>query len=399
MSHRAAWWRGAAALAAVALVLGACSSSKKKVATTGGTTGGATNAAGVKIGFFGALTGPNSPQLGINERNGVKLAVDQHNKKSGATQVSLVEYDSQGDPAQAPQLAQKAVSDKVVAIVGPAFSGESKVADPIFEQAGIPNVTASATNATLQTHGFKYFHRGLANDDAQAPADAKFLVKKLNAKKIAVIDDASDYGKGLADGVRKALSGLGATAVVGATAESIDPKAQDFSSTVNKINAAKPDAIFYGGYYADSGRLLKQLRDAGVKVPFESGDGSEDQKIVDVGGQATEGAYLTCACADPTTDPKAASFVTGYKSAFNGNPAIYSAEAYDVANFILAAVESGATTGAAINTYLNTNSYTGITKTLKFDSTGEVTGGSIYEYQVKSQKVTQLGVVDQLVGG
>jgi branched-chain amino acid transport system substrate-binding protein len=396
MSH-SAWWRGAAVLAAAALVLGACSSSKKKVATTG--TTGATNAAGVKIGFFGALTGPNSPQLGINERNGVKLAVDQHNKKSGVTQVSLVEYDSQGDPAQAPQLAQKAVSDKVVAIVGPAFSGESKVADPIFEQAGIPNVTASATNATLQTHGFKYFHRGLANDDAQAPADAKYLVKKLGAKKIAVIDDASDYGKGLADGVRKALPGMGATVTVGATAESIDPKAQDFSSTVNKVNAAKPDAIFYGGYYADAGRLLKQMRDAGVKAPFESGDGSEDQKLVEVGGPATEGAYLTCACADPTTDPKASDFVSGFKSAFNSAPAIYSAEAYDVANFILAAIDSGATTGSAINNYLGSNSYAGITKTLKFDAQGEVTGGAIYEYQVKSQKMTQLGTVDQLVGG
>ncbi|HMC53034.1 MAG TPA: branched-chain amino acid ABC transporter substrate-binding protein [Acidimicrobiales bacterium] len=396
MSHRN-WWRGVAVVAAAALVLGACSSSKKKVATTG--TTGAANAGGLKIGFFGALTGPNSPQLGINERNGVQLALDQHNRKPGVTKVSLVPYDSQGDPAQAPQLAQKAVSDKVLAIVGPAFSGESKVADPIFEQAGIPNVTASATNATLQTHGFRFFHRGLANDDAQAPADAKFLAKKLGAKKVAVIDDASDYGKGLADGVRKALPGLGATIVVGATGESIDPKAQDFSSTVNKINAAKPDAIFYGGYYADSGRLLKQLHDAGEKAPFESGDGSEDQKLVDVGGAATEGAYLTCACSDVTTDPKATDFVTAFKAEFNSPPAIYSAEAYDVTNFILAAVDSGATTASAINNYLSTSSYTGLTKTLKFDSKGEITGGSIYEYQVKSLKITELGVVDQLVSG
>ena len=128
----------------LALTAAACGSSKKAATAPSGsaTTArrAAASAAHVKIGFFGALTGPNA-QLGINEYDATQLAVDQYNKKGG-TQVDLIKYDSQGDPAQAPQLAQKAITDKIVAVVGPAFSGESKAADPIFEQAGIVNVTA-----------------------------------------------------------------------------------------------------------------------------------------------------------------------------------------------------------------------------------------------------------------
>ena len=172
-----------AVLAAVALAAAACGSSKKSNSTTGTTAAGGSggsSGAHLKIGFFGALTGPNA-QLGINEFNGEKLAIDQHNKKGG-TQVDLVQYDSQGDPAQAPQLAQKVISDKDVAIVGPAFSGESKAADPIFEQAGIPNITASATNPALADNGWKFFHRAVGNDNSQGPAAAKFIEKSLKAK-------------------------------------------------------------------------------------------------------------------------------------------------------------------------------------------------------------------------
>ncbi len=147
--------------AVVALVAAACGSSST---TSSGTSGSGP----VKIGFFGALTGNNSPQLGININNGVKLAVQQYNAKGGGPKVTLTEYDSQGDPAQAPQLAQKVISDHTVAVVGPAFSGESKVADPIFQQGQIVNVTPSATNPSLATHGWTYWHRAVGNDNHRA---------------------------------------------------------------------------------------------------------------------------------------------------------------------------------------------------------------------------------------
>ncbi|MHB8465853.1 MAG: branched-chain amino acid ABC transporter substrate-binding protein, partial [Acidimicrobiales bacterium] len=278
-----------------AMLAAACSSSKSSSSSSSASSSATTTANGgktVKVGFFGALTGPNSPQLGINIRDGVKLAIDQYNRKGAGPKVEEVDYDSQGDPSIAPSQAQKAVSDGTVAIVGPAFSGESKAVDDTFEQAKIVSVTPSATAAVLATHGWKYWHRIVATDDFQGPADVKWLTKKLGAKKVGVIDDKSDYGKGLADTVRQGLPAAGATVV----SDSIDPKSQDFSSTVNAMHSANVNAIFYGGYYADLARLMKQLRDGGVAAPIVSDDGSSDNKLL-AGANATEAnVYTTCAC-------------------------------------------------------------------------------------------------------
>ncbi|MBV8979739.1 MAG: branched-chain amino acid ABC transporter substrate-binding protein [Acidimicrobiia bacterium] len=381
--------RVVAVAAVMATVVAACGGGSSKSSSSG------SSGSAIKIGFFGALTGSNSPQLGINIRNGEKLAMDQYNK-TAKTKVTLVPYDSQGDPAQAPQLAQKAISDKVVAVIGPAFSGESKAADPIFEQGQIPNLSASATNAKLQLNGWKYFHRLLANDDKQGPADADYISKKLAAKKVAVIDDASEYGKGLGDVVR---SKLGSAVTVN---DSVDPKAAagNYSSTVNKVNAGKVDAVFYGGYYQDAGPLLKQLRDGQFKGAFVSGDGSLDQKLIDEAGTtAAEGAYITCACllAGASSDPAAQQFTKDYKASSGADPGTYSAEAYDGTNAVLKAIAAGNTTAQTINQFLTTVDFKGITKEIKFDPQGEVQGGAIYMYQVKDGKLALLGDVNTLI--
>jgi branched-chain amino acid transport system substrate-binding protein len=357
--------------------------------------GGQAAGGSVKLGFFGALTGPNA-QLGINIKNGAKLAVDQYNQGSPSTKVELVDYDSQGDPAQAPQLAQKAATDKVVGIIGPAFSGESRVANPVFEEAKIPNVTPSATGVDLAANGWKYWYRLLANDDAQAPADADYIAKKLGAKKAAVIDDASEYGKGLADGVREALKSNGVDVAVSG---SINPKEQNYSSTVNAIQAGNVEAIFYGGYYAEAGRLLKQIRDAGLNTPFVSDDGSLDQKLVDTAGkQAAEGAVATCACliASTAKTPESDKFVQDYKAAFGVDPATYSAEGFDAANVLLEAVKAGKTSGEDINNHLKTLTYKGITKEIKFGSNGEVEAGEMYIYDFKAGAISLIGPASEV---
>jgi branched-chain amino acid transport system substrate-binding protein len=389
-------WRAAAVLAVGSMVLAACSSSSTKASTTTAAstaTSGGSSGASVNVGFFGALTGSNG-QLGINIRNGEKLAIDQYNAKGTGPKVVLKEYDSQGDPAQAPQLAQKVITDKTVAIVGPAFSGESKAADPIFEQAQVVNISPSATADDLSTQGFKYFHRIIGKNAAQGAAAEKYIAKHLKAKKIAVIDDNQQYSKGIADVVRGAV---GADSITVAVSESIDPKSQDYSSTVNKIVAAKVDAVFYGGYYAEGGRLLKQLRDASVKAPFISDDGAADQKFVDsAGATAAEGAVMTLASGDITKVPAATKFVADYTAAFGTPPATYSAEGFDSASLILAAIAAGKTTGPDINTFVSAANFTGITKTIQFDSKGDVQGGGVYLYGIQSGKLTFLGLVDDL---
>src|SRR5580765_2273471 len=186
-----------APLVAAALALSACGGTASNSTASGG------KACDLKIGFFGALTGA-AANLGINIKNGAELAVNQYNEKNPNCKVTLVSFDSQGDPSIAPGLAQKAVTDKkLVGIVGPAFSGESKAADPIFDKAGLNIITASATATKLSENGWKTFHRILGNDATQGPAAAKYIKDILKAQKVFVSDDTSEYGKGLADIVKK----------------------------------------------------------------------------------------------------------------------------------------------------------------------------------------------------
>ncbi|MEJ7764539.1 MAG: branched-chain amino acid ABC transporter substrate-binding protein [Acidimicrobiales bacterium] len=357
--------------------------------TTGSATGGpaSTCPKDAKIAFFGALTGSDAA-LGLNERNGMKVALDRA-KKEGCD-VKLEEYDSQGDPAQAPALAQKAATDtKILAVVGPAFSGESKQANPIFNEAGIPIITASATNAGLSKNNWKIFHRAVANDDLQGPAAAKFIVDK-NAKKVAVIDDASEYGKGLADTVRAKLKEDGATTSVN---EAIDPKGSDYSSTVNKVKAAGVDAVFYGGYYESSGRLMKQLRDGGVTATYVTGDGALDAKFLDSAAGKGDAAVLLAPAFYTAADQ---TFVDDYKRLNGGvEPGLYSAEAFDAANHILAALKAGKTSRADINTYISTTPYKGLLKTYEYEANGELKGGGdIIVHEVKQGKIEVVGPVE-----
>ncbi|MGN6523694.1 MAG: branched-chain amino acid ABC transporter substrate-binding protein, partial [Actinomycetes bacterium] len=372
---RRAYSRGlVAAAAASALLLSACGGSNDSGSSSG--SGGSSSGGTVTIGFMGAQTGPNA-QLGINISNGVELAIEQHNAKSGVKQVKLTKYDTQGDPTQATNQAKKAVSDKVVAIVGPAFSGESKTADPIFEEAGIPNVSPSATAVSLSQNGWKFWHRVLANDDVQGPGDADFIAKTLNAKTAAVIDDQSEYGKGLGDAVRKQLATDGVKVAVN---DSINPDASSFSSTVNKVKPANPDVVFFAGYYAAAGKLVKQLKDGGVQGTFMSGDGTLDAQFINGGGAAANGALLSCTCSSAvgSTDPAVQKFAADYKAKFNVDPATYSAEGFDATNAILQAIDAGKTDPSDINDFVSKIDFKGVSKQIKFDSKGELANDLLF---------------------
>lgn len=389
--------RAVAPVAALALALSACGDDDDEPTTaTSGTTPASSAAAPaggttVKIGFMGDLTGENSGIV-IPPRNGAKMAFDQYNATSPAVKIEMVEYDSQADPTKAVALAQQAINtDKVVGLVGPAFSGESAQVGPVLEQAKIPSVSASATNAKLSTNGWKYWHRVLPNDAVQGPGIADFIAGGAAAKTVFVIDDKSEYGKPLADAVKAQLE----TKSVTTETDSIDPAESDYSTAVNKVVASKPDAIFFGGYYKDAGKLLKQLRDKGVTAKFFSGDGSLDKGLIEgAGAPNAEGALVGCPClvaSTDVTDEKIKKFADDYKAAFNADPAIYSAEGYDAASVFVEAVKAGKTTAEDINTFIATIDLKGISKDVKFEATGEVTAKDIYIYQVKDGKLALLG--------
>jgi branched-chain amino acid transport system substrate-binding protein len=364
-----------APLVAAALALSAC----------GGTTGDGDSASGdkacdLKIGFFGALTG-DAANLGINIKNGAELAVTEYNSKNADCKVSLVSFDSQGDPSIAPGLAQKAVTDKkLVGIVGPAFSGESKAAGPIFAQAGLNTITASATNPALSENGWKTFHRILGNDATQGPAAAKYIKDVLKADKVFVSDDTSEYGKGLADIVKKDLG----SAVVATDQTAADGKQDDFSPTVTKAKASGASVFFYGGYYSNASKLVKQLKDGGFTGTFVAADGVKDDGFIKGAGASADGAIVTCPCLPPDQAPE---FAAAYKKAYNSDPATYSAEAYDAANVFLAAIKDGKTTSADMMSFISSYSAKGVTKNVKFDAKGEPAEVTVWAYKVTGGKI------------
>jgi branched-chain amino acid transport system substrate-binding protein len=386
MNARRPFVRMAALLPALALVLAACGGGNNGSSSSGG--GGCEG--GIKLGFFGALTGDNAA-LGINIRNGVQLALNQYSASNPSCKVSLAPFDSQGSESAAPGLAQQAINDqKVVAIVGPAFSGESKAADPLFNEAGLPIVTPSATNPALADNGWTIFHRAVGNDNSQGPAAAAYIKNNIKATKVAVVDDKTEYGKGIADIVRQQLG----SAV--AFNDSVPQQTNDYSSTVTGAKNAGVTALFYGGYYADGGKLLKQMRDNGLNATFVSDDGALDANLIKGAGKdAAEGAFLTCPCAPTSTVQNGAKFIADYKAAFNTDPGTYSTEGFDSANVILQAVKAGKFDRKGINDFLKTVDYQGITKQIKFDAKGEVTEKTVYVYQVKNGALTGIGPVEQ----
>lgn len=375
----------AATLLAGALALSACGGGGGSGSAGGSATGD------IKIGFLGDLTGENSG-LVIPPRNGAQMVFDAYNATNPPRKIQLIPYDSQGTPDQAVPLVTQAIQqDKIVGMIGPTFSGESKAADPILEQGKIPNISASATNPGLAENGWKYFHRVVATDSAQGPAIADFMVSAKSPKKAFVISDDQEYGVGLADAVAKELQNKN----VAVDRDQFAATASDYSSSVAKIKADNPDVIFYGGYYAQAGRLLKQIRDAGVPALFASGDGSLDVGLVKgAGGPAAEGAIIGCPCAVP--GPSAAQgplkkFYDDYKAKFGIDPAVYSTEGYDAATAFVKAIQAGNTTPEAINNFLATVSFQGVSKETKFLPNGNVADNEIFIHQVKNGKLELLG--------
>ncbi|MBE1492214.1 branched-chain amino acid transport system substrate-binding protein [Plantactinospora soyae] len=346
------------------------------------TAGG--EACGSKIAFFGALTG-SSAALGINENNGVKLAVDKYNKANPDCKVEQVELDSQGSPDQAPQLAQRAIDDeKILGIVGPAYSGESEAANPLFSEAGLVHITASATNPTLAQQKWPTFFRAVGNDLSQGPAAGTYIKNVLKAEKVYVIDDQSAYGAGLSDEVKKLL---GAT-VVGTDKVQGEGKQTDFSASVTKVKSSGATVVFYGGYYQEAGLIRKQLTGAGVTATLVAGDGVNDPAYISSAGQtAAEGTILTCPC-QPATRAKG-TFAADYQALNGVAPGTYSDTAFDAANILLAGIKDGKSTREGLLEFVKGYSGEGVSATYKFTETGELDPAQVkvWAYKIQGGKV------------
>jgi branched-chain amino acid transport system substrate-binding protein len=363
VNRTATRWVLPLALATALAVTGCSNSSNNKSSSSGSGLGGSGSSQTYKIAFQGPLSGDNA-QLGINEVNAVDLAIEQANKK--------VKADDQGSPEQAPTAAAQVLQDNaVLGVVGPSFSGATKAIGAKYGDAGLAFISPSATNPTLSQQGFPTFHRIVPSDNVEG-SQAGDLFAKKGYKKVVVIDDLSDYGKGVADAIQKGLEAKNVTVQrIG-----VDAKTTDYGSTATQVTAAGAQAVFYGGYDAQAGLFAQALSSAGFKGDKYTGNGGKSSVFTKGAGAAGDGWYFTCGCSDATVAPAAKDFTAAYQKKFNAPPSTYSPEAYDTANAMIAAfkaaAKNGAPTRASVEKAVNALDYKGITTEVKFDKTGEV---------------------------
>ena len=336
-----------------------------------------------KIAYQGPITGDYAA-LGENMLNGINLAVDEATESGElgeGVELAVAEFDSQGDPAQAPPLANQAAADEeIIAMVGPAFSGESQASGPVYDEAGLPFITPSATTPGLSENGWTYFFRTVGSDKDQGPVAAQFIAEDLGATKVAIMDDSSDYGKPLADFVEATLEEMDVEIVA---REGVEAGQQDYSAAVGVVAQSGAEAIFYGGYYAEAGLIKKQLADAGAgEIPFVSDDGTFDGAFFDTAGAETSAnSYVTYPGIDVTSaDP---AFVDAYTAAFDTDPGAFSVESYQNARIIIEGMKNGACDREALREFIATFDGEVAGKQISFGENGDIEAGPFTVYKAE----------------
>ncbi|MEN9426211.1 MAG: branched-chain amino acid transporter system, substrate-binding protein [Pseudomonadota bacterium] len=343
----------------------------------------------VKLGFAGPLTGPVS-HLGKDEQYGAQLALDDANAKGlvlGGQKVrfELLAEDDQADPRTATTVAQRLVDAGVKGVVGHVTSGAAIPASRIYEQAGVPSITPSATSPKLTQQKFKTTYRVIANDMQQGAAMARFATEALKAKRIAVIDDRTAYGQGLADALVDNLKRLGVTPV---GREFTNDKATDFSAILTRLKAAKPDAIFYGGMDAQGAPLLRQMKQLGIDAKYLGGDGVCTTEMIKLAGPAIN-ADVFCTQAGIPMDkmPAGKSFNERFLKRFSTPVQLYAPYSYDAASALIEAMKlADSADPARYLPLLQKVSFKGVTGTVAFDASGDIREGGVALYQHQSGK-------------
>ena len=344
----------------------------------------------IKIGHVAPLTG-GIAHLGKDNENGARLAVDEINAAGGVKagdktfKLELLAEDDKADPKEGTLAAQKIVDGGAVAVVGHLNSGTSIPASKIYSDASVTQISPSATNPKLTEQGFKTTFRVVANDNQQGGVLANFAAGEMKAKTIAIIDDRTAYGQGLADVVEKVAKEKGLKVVA---REFTNDKATDFNAILTKVRAAKPDVVMYGGMDATAGPMAKQMKQLGIKAPMLAGDGVCSPEFIKLAGDAS--SILTCSMAGEAVEklPKGTDFVAKYKAKFNQDVQIYSPYSYDAVYVIAEAIKAaGSADRAAITAAIPKTNYAGVTGQITFDEKGDIKGGAISMFKVKEGKL------------
>ncbi|MDC7713991.1 branched-chain amino acid ABC transporter substrate-binding protein [Vogesella sp. LYT5W] len=372
--------------AAAALTLSACG--KQEASATAPDNAAAAGVETIKIGQVSPLTGPIS-HLGKDVEFGAKLAIDDLNAAGveiGGKKVrfELVSEDDQGDPKIGTQVAQRLIDAGVVGVVGHLNSGTTIPASRIYSDAGIPQISPSATNPDYTRQGYKTTFRMIANDVQQGTALGQFAIDTLKAKTVAVVDDRTAYGQGLADEFAKAVTAKGGTVV---KREFTTNTATDFNAILTAIKGAQPDVVFYGGMDAQAGPMAKQMKRLGIKAKLMGGDSMQTPEFIKLAGDAAESLYAS-ACGLPRDKmPGFAAFNTKFQSKFNTEIQVFSPYEYDAVHVLVEAMKrAGSSDPKKYLSEVGKTDYTGVTGKVSFDAKGDINNGAVTVYQVKNGK-------------
>ena len=351
----------------------------------------------IKIGNVAPLTGPNA-HLGKDNENGARLAVEEVNTQGlviNGKKVTLefIGEDDASDPKQGTQVAQKLVDQKVVAVVGHLNSGVSIPASKIYSEAGIAQISPSSTNPEYTNQGFKTTYRLVGTDAQQGPVLAKYTLEKLKAKNIAIVDDSTQYGKGLADEFEKTILASGSKVVIH---EATNDKATDFKAILTNIKSKKPDVILYGGMDATGGPFAKQAKELGITAKIIGGDGMCSPTLAQLAGDAAENVICSTVGVPKESLANGEAFIKKYEERFKSQVEIYSPMAYDAVMVIVDAMKrSNSSEASAILGALPTTDYNGLSGHITFDAKGDLKESVITLNQYKDGKVVTLEVVKQ----
>lgn len=353
----------------------------------------------VKIGHVAPTSGQQA-QLGKDNENGARMAIEELNAK-GVTiggkkaKFELLAEDDQADPKQGTAAAQKLVDAKVNGVIGHLNSGTSIPASKIYSDAGIPQISPSATNPKYTRQGYKTTFRVVADDVHLGGTLGKYAVKQLKGKSIAVIDDRTAYGQGVADEFEKGVKAAGGKTVA---REFTNDKATDFTAILTNVKAKKPDVVFYGGMNSQAGPMLRQMKQLGIDAKFVGGDGICTADLPQLAAGAMADGQVVCAEAggvEGAAKKSMEDFYAAYKKKFNTEVQIYAPYVYDaVMVMVNAMVKAGSAEPAKYLPVLaKTDGYKGVTGTIAFDNKGDIKNGALTLYTYKGGKREQIAVV------
>ncbi len=368
------------------------STTETTTTTTTTTTQAAPESTVIKIGQSSPLTGPQA-HIGKDNDNAVRLAIDEINASKptiGGKSVTfeVMSEDDQADPKTATIVAQRMIDAGIVGVVGHLNSGATIPASKVYSDNNIPQISPSATAIKYTAQGFKTAFRVMTNDEQQGKVLGAYAAKL--GKKVAIIDDQTAYGQGLAAEVEKAAKAAGANVVA---VEHTNDKATDFSAILTSIKGKKPDVIFFGGMDPQAAPIAKQMHQLGMKAQLLGGDGMQTPKFIELAGADAEGAIASIPGLPIESMPKGKEFQQKFEAKY-GQIQLYAPYAYDAAYVMVEAMKKADSTDPEkYLPELAKTSYSGVTGNIGFDAKGDLTSGPITLYTVKGGKWTTLETV------